>query len=140
MARISINRSVAVDEAELQWRFARSGGPGGQHVNTSSTKVELRWDVEGSDALDEAQKALVRQRLGSRITDDGVLVLHSSEHRSQTRNREAALARFTALVSDALRTRTPRRATAPSAAARQRRLDAKKRTAQTKALRRPPAV
>ena len=85
---------MTVDDGELSWAFSRSGGPGGQHVNTSATKVELRWDLESSTALDERQKALVRERLGHRLTADGVLVITSSEHRSQTRNREAALARF----------------------------------------------
>lgn len=140
MTRIFITRTVAIEEAELSWRFARSGGPGGQHVNTSSTKVELRWDVEASRALTEAQKSLVRSRLGARITNDGVLMLQSSEHRSQTRNREAALARFTALVAAALRVPKARRPSTPSAASRQRRLDAKRRQSQTKSLRKPPPV
>ena len=131
---------MTVDDSELSWAFSRSGGPGGQHVNTSSTKVELRWDVAGTQALDERQKALVRARLGHRLTADGVLVITSSEHRSQTRNREAALARFCALVADALGVSKRRRPTRPSLAARRRRIEAKQRRSETKALRRPPEV
>jgi ribosome-associated protein len=138
VAAIPINRSVTVDDGELDFTFARSGGPGGQHANTSSTKVELRWDVDASPALTEHQRELVRTRLANRINSDGVLVLQSSEYRSQTRNREAVIARFTALLADALRVQTSRRPTKPTRAARQRRLEAKRRRADTKALRRPP--
>jgi ribosome-associated protein len=137
---IRITPRVTVDDSELLWAFSRAGGPGGQHVNTSSTKVELRWDVEATGALVDRQKAQVRERLGSRVTDDGVLVITSSEHRSQTRNREAALARFCALLSDALRVTKARRPTNPSAASRRRRLDSKRKRSETKALRRPPEV
>lgn len=138
MAGIRVNRTVVIDEDELDFSFSRAGGPGGQHANTSSTKVELRWNVESSPALDAAQKALVRQRLGRRVSGDGVLVLQSSEHRSQTRNRQAAVARFVTLLRDALRTNPARRPTGPTRAARERRLQAKRRRAQVKALRRAP--
>lgn len=140
MAGIRINRTVTVDDGELAVSFARSGGPGGQHVNTSATKVELRWDLGASAALDDDQKELVRRRLGNRITADDVLVLSSSEHRSQTRNREAVIARFVALVSDALRVQASRRPTKPTKGARRRRLDAKRRRSETKALRRNPSA
>lgn len=140
MAAIRINRTVSVDEAELDFVFTRSGGPGGQHVNTSSTKVELRWDVARSEALTPEQRDLVLTRLGNRVTTDGVLILQSSEHRSQTRNREAAVKRLQALVADALQVRASRRPTKPTRAARRRRLDAKRRRSETKGLRRrPPA-
>jgi ribosome-associated protein len=135
---VHINRTVQLPLAELEVSFSRSGGPGGQHANTSSTKVELRWDLEASSALTPPQKQLLRSRLGSRLTDEGVLVLQSSEHRSQTRNREAAVARLVALLSDALRVSPTRRPTRPTRAARQRRLEAKRRRGDTKALRRPP--
>src|SRR5688572_24359769 len=81
MPAIPINRTTSVDDAELDFAFARSGGPGGQHANTSSTKVELRWDVAGSPSLTDEQKHLVMQRLGNRINAEGVLVLQSSEYR-----------------------------------------------------------
>jgi ribosome-associated protein len=135
---VRVNRTVQLPLAELDVSFSRSGGPGGQHANTSSTKVELRWDLEASSALTPPQKQLLRSRLGSRLTDEGVLVLQSSEHRSQTRNREAAVARLVALLSDALRVSPTRRPTRPTRAARQRRVEAKRRRGDTKALRRPP--
>jgi len=135
---VHVNRTVQLPLAELDVSFSRSGGPGGQHANTSSTKVELRWDLEASSALTPPQKQLLRTRLGSRLTDEGVLVLRSSEHRSQTRNREAAVARLVALLSDALRVSPTRRPTRPTRAARQRRVEAKRRRGDTKALRRPP--
>ena len=138
MAAISINRSLAVDDSEIDFTFARSGGPGGQHANTSSTKVELRWDVNASAAFSPEQKQLIHQRLGSRINADGVLVLQSSEYRSQTRNREAVVARFATLLAEALRVQASRRPTKPTRAARKRRLDAKRRRAETKSLRRTP--
>lgn len=138
MAAIRVNSKVAVDDGELDFAHARSGGPGGQHANTSSTKVELRWDVQASTALDDHQKRLVLERLGNRINNEGVLVLQSSEYRSQTRNREAVVARFATLLGDALRVQASRRPTKPTKAARRRRLEAKRRRAETKALRRPP--
>lgn len=138
MAGVRISRTVSIPEEEIELSFARAGGPGGQHVNTSSTKVELRWDLEGSGALSERQKARVRQRLASRLTKDGVLVVAASEYRSQTRNREAAVDRLREVLSDALKVPRARKATKPSAAARERRLDAKRRTSEKKALRKSP--
>ena len=138
MALLQITRTVAVDDSELDFAVARSGGPGGQHANTSSTKVELRWDVNETTALTDAQRELVHQRLGNRINSEGVLVLQSSEYRSQTRNREAVISRFTALLADALRIQASRRPTKPTRAARKRRLEAKRRRSDTKALRRVP--
>ena len=138
MALLKITRTVTVDDGELDLKFARSGGPGGQHANTSSTKVELRWDVNATPALTDEQRALVHQRLGNRINGDGVLVLQSSEYRSQTRNREAVISRFAALLADALRLQASRRPTKPTRAARKRRLEAKRRRSDTKALRRVP--
>lgn len=138
MAGLHVTPTVSIPDGELELRFARSSGPGGQHVNTTATKVELRWDVDASAALTPQQKARVRQRLANRITDEGVLVLTASEHRSQTRNREAALARLAALVADALRPPKPRRPTRPARAAIERRLAAKRRRAERKALRRRP--
>ena len=138
MPGIRINRTVSIDESELEFSFARSGGPGGQHANTSSTKVELRWNVDESAALNDQQRDLVRRRLANRINTDGVLVLQSSEHRSQTRNREAVIARFATLLADALTVRASRRPTKPTRAARQRRLESKRQRSETKALRKDP--
>lgn len=138
MAVIRINRDVSVDDTEVDLKFARSGGPGGQHANTSSTKVELRWNVDASPALTAEQKQLVHARLGGRINAEGVLVLQASEYRSQTRNRDAVLARFSTLVGDALQVQASRRPTRPTKAARRRRLEAKSRRSETKSLRRSP--
>jgi ribosome-associated protein len=140
MADVQLRRGVSVPEAELELRTSRSGGPGGQGVNTTDSKVELRWDVRSSAALDEAQRSRVLARLRSRLTDAGVLILTGSEHRSQHRNREAVLARFRAIVGEALEPPTPRRATRPTRAARRRRLDAKRRRSEVKQLRRRPEV
>jgi ribosome-associated protein len=140
VAELRITDEVSIDESELAFSFARSGGPGGQHVNTSSTKVELRFDVESSPSLTAEQKAAIRKTLDSRITADGVLVLTSSEHRSQTRNREAAVARFQALLADAVRPRKPRKRTRKPKAADRRRLEEKRQQSEKKQLRKPPDV
>jgi ribosome-associated protein len=137
---IRINDDVVIPASELDFAFVRSGGPGGQHVNTAATKVELRFDVDASPSLSDEHKQRIRGALGSRITADGVLVLTSSEHRSQTRNREAAVARFQTLLADALRPRRPRKRTRRPRSADQRRLEEKRRTSEKKELRKPPEV
>ncbi len=129
---------VSVPEAELELRVARSSGPGGQGVNTTDSKVELRWDVAGSSALNEVQRARVLERLGSRLTKDGVLILQGSEHRSQHRNRAAVLARFRAIVGEALAPPRVRRPTRPTRASKERRLEEKRQRSRRKSLRRPP--
>ncbi len=132
-------RGVTIPADELVWTFTRSGGPGGQHANTSDTAVELRWDVVASGALDERTRRRLTDRLGGRLTADGVLVVRAGRHRSQLRNREDALARLAELVDAALAPPpAPRRPSRPSRAARQRRLDDKRRRGQLKALRRRP--
>jgi ribosome-associated protein len=138
MSAVRIRRGVTIPEHELEVSFARSGGPGGQHVNTSSTKVELRFDVSGSPSLTDEQKARIADELGNRMTKDGVLVLTSSEHKSQTRNREAVRARFATLLGGALAPTRRRKKTRPSRAAKERRLEAKRKRSEKKALRRPP--
>lgn len=113
-------------ERELSWRFSRSSGPGGQHVNTTDTRVELVWSLHDSPSLSEAQRERAKRHLGHRLVD-GEITIVSSEYRSQHRNREAARVRLEELVAKALIPPKPRHATKPSKAARQRRLDAKKR-------------
>lgn len=135
---LRVTGSVAVPETELTWRFSRSGGPGGQGVNTADSRVELAFDVAASAALDEQQRARVQQRLAHRITG-GVLTVVASETRSQLRNRDAARRRLATLLRNALAPDPPpRRPTRPSRAARQRRIDAKKARGQVKRLRRGP--
>jgi ribosome-associated protein len=138
MSAIRLPFGVSVPEAELEMRASRSSGPGGQSVNTTDSKVELRWDVAASTALTDAQRARVMARLASRLTSDGVLILSGSEHKSQHRNRDAVLARFRSIVGEALEPPRQRRRTRPTRASRERRLRAKKHRAELKRLRRPP--
>ncbi len=138
MTDIRLSRRVTVPEHELEFRASRSSGPGGQGVNTTSSKIELRWDVEATSALAGWQKALVRERLSNRMTDDGVLIIQASEERSQHRNRAAAISRFRSLVGEAIEPPKRRRATRPSRAAKARRLDAKRHRGRIKGLRKPP--
>lgn len=125
----------AVPLRELTFRFSRSSGPGGQHVNRSATQVELLFDVARSPSLTEEQRALVLRRLRGYIDDDGVLHLVSSATRSQLRNREEVVRRFARMMEWALHKPKPRRAARPSAAARERRLAEKRRRAGIKRLR-----
>lgn len=130
---------LIIPDSELLERFSRSSGPGGQSVNTTDSRVELRWDVAGSAALGETQRARLLDRLSLRLTD-GVIAIVASEQRSQLQNRTAARARLRMLLVDALAPAPPaRRATRPSRAAKQRRLDAKRHRGDIKAKRaRPP--
>ena len=127
---------MLIPERELGWRFSRSGGPGGQGVNTTDSRVELLFDVAASTTLTEQQRARVLQRLSNRLVD-GVLTVVASEYRSQLRNREAARARLAAMLRAALAPDPPtRRPTRPSRAARERRLADKRRRMVIKRLRR----
>ena len=129
---------LIVPDTELLERFSRSSGPGGQSVNTTDSRVELRWDVARSSALSQAQRERVLTRLAARL-DDGVLSIVASEHRSQWQNRTAARARLTALLAEALEPPAPaRRPTRPSRAAKQRRIDAKRHRGELKSTRRRP--
>ena len=127
MDDLPIGRGVVIPGHELTVRTSRASGPGGQGVNTTDSRVELRWDVAGSTALDDGQRARLRERPGPRLTVDGVLVLHAEEHRSQHRNRDAARARLRELVTEALVPPRPRRPTRRTRASVERRLDAKRR-------------
>lgn len=138
MSGIRINRKVTVPESELEFRASRSGGPGGQGVNTTSSKVELRWNVDDSHALADWQRELLHERLGNRITDDGVLIIQASEERSQHQNRDAARSRFQALVKEAITPPKRRRKTKPSRASKRRRLEEKRHRGRIKKLRKPP--
>ena len=127
-----MTRTVVLPLAEIELRFSRSSGPGGQHANTAETRVEALFDVEASSSLTAAQKRRVVAKASP------VLRAIAQDERSQWRNRELAVERLVEQLREALKVERRRVATAPTAAARERRLEAKKRRAATKRLRRPP--
>ena len=129
---IRVTRTVALPVAEIELRFSRSSGPGGQHAQKSETRVEAIFDVEGSSALSDAQKARVLRKAGP------VLRSVAQDERSQLRNRELAVERLVETLREALRVERPRRPTKPTPAARERRLEQKRRRGETKQLRRKP--
>jgi ribosome-associated protein len=130
---IRITRSVVLPLGEVTFRFSRSSGPGGQHANTSETRVEAIFDVEGSSALSVAQKRRVLAKAGP------TLRAIAQDERSQLRNRELAIERLIEQLRQALKVERRRVATKPTKASRERRLETKKRRSQTKKLRRPPS-
>lgn len=135
---LPIDRRHVIPARELEFRATRSSGPGGQGVNTTDSAVELRWDVDATSALSDAERRRLRDNLGSRITDDGVFIVRASEHRSQHRNREAARERLASMVATAIRPSKVRRPTRPSRSAKRRRLEDKRHRGETKRLRKPP--
>lgn len=133
---LRVTARVSIPPAELVERFSRSGGPGGQHVNTSDTRVELSYDVARSAALSETLRHRALDRLAGRLTD-GVLTVTASDRRSQRQNRDLARERLAEAMREAIKPPPrPRRATKPSKAAQQRRIDEKKKRGQVKRLRR----
>ena len=133
---LQVNGAVTIPEAELQWRFSRSSGPGGQSVNTTDSRAQLRWDVAASTALTADQRVRVMQRLGARLID-GVLQVSSSEQRSQLQNRDTAERRLVEIVAAALAPPPrARRATKPTRGSTERRIAGKKRRSDIKKLRR----
>jgi ribosome-associated protein len=133
---VRVSDRLTIPAAELSWRFSRSSGPGGQSVNTTDSRVELSWDLAGSELLPPALKERAVERLGSRLVH-GVLTVTAAEHRSQWRNREAAAARLAGVVAGAIAPPPRvRRATRPSRGAVERRLAEKKRRGETKRNRR----
>jgi ribosome-associated protein len=132
---VSQHGRLHLPERELSWRFSRSSGAGGQHVNTTDTRVELTWSLADSAVLTDEQRARVAEKLRSRLVD-GTITVVSSRYRSQHRNREAARVRLEELVSAAVVPPRPRRPTKPTRASKERRLDAKKRRSDVKRSRR----
>jgi ribosome-associated protein len=130
---IQVTKTVAIPLSEIELRFSRSSGPGGQHAQKSETRVEATFDVEASDALSPAQKARAVRRAGA------VLRAVAQDERSQARNRELAVERLVAALREALRVERRRRPTAPTAAAQKRRLEQKRRRGETKQLRQRPS-
>jgi ribosome-associated protein len=133
---LQITPAVRVPLAELEYRATRSGGPGGQHVNTSSTRIEVVWDIATSPSLDDVQRARLLARLATRLDSAGRLRLVSSGSRSQLRNREAVTERLRDMVAAALAVPKPRKRTKPSRAAKARRLETKRRRSEIKRTRR----
>jgi ribosome-associated protein len=134
---LRITDTLSIPLSELRFRFARSSGPGGQHVNRSATRVELLFDVAGSPSLTEAQRERALKALAPYIDSDGVLHLISQTFRSQFRNREEAVERLQMLMRRAMKVPKRRRPTRPSRAARERRLASKRRRSEIKRQRGP---
>jgi len=131
-AELRVTRTCRIPLHELEWRFTASGGPGGQHANTANTKAEVRFDIANSSSLGPRQRARLLERLGPSLR------VVASDERSQLRNRELALDRLRSRLAEALRIDRERRPTAPTAAARRRRVDSKRKRGEVKRMRRRP--
>src|SRR5580765_5997898 len=135
---LPITPALSIEDSEIEERFVRASGPGGQNVNKVSTAVQLRFDAAGSRALTDEVRQRLRTLAGSRMTDEGILVIDAREHRTQGQNRDEARARLVDLIRRALVRPKRRRKTKPGKAAKERRLDTKKRRGETKAGRSRP--
>jgi ribosome-associated protein len=138
--QIRIRGEIAIPLSEIHFRFSRSSGPGGQHVNRTETQVELLFDVGGSASLSDSQKGRILDKLKGYIDKEGILHLVSGSTRSQSQNRTEVIQRFQELLAWTLRPRKRRRPTKPSRAARERRLAAKKRRSEKKRRREKPEI
>ncbi|TQI69587.1 ribosome-associated protein [Gramella sp. Hel_I_59] len=125
-------------EAELEFKAVRSSGPGGQHANKTSTKVELSFHVENSNGLSEAEKGRIQRKLANRINREGFLKMSSEDSRSQHTNREIVVHNFMELIKSALKRQKPRKKTKPSRASKLKRLHSKKKRSEIKANRKDP--
>ena len=136
---VQISPDLSIADSELTFRATRAGGPGGQHVNTSSTRVELWWDLAGSPSLSDEQRRWLNTRLAARIDSEGWLRLVSTGSRSQLQNRKDVTERFRTVLVQALVVPKKRKKTRPTKAAKERRLAGKKRSSAKKELRRKPS-
>ncbi|MFL5613457.1 MAG: alternative ribosome rescue aminoacyl-tRNA hydrolase ArfB [Gemmatimonadaceae bacterium] len=133
---IVVSPTLTIPASEITFRASRAGGPGGQHVNTSSTRIELLWDLTRSAAVSEAERARLLEKLAARLDAEGMVRVVASDRRSQSQNREAAAERLAKIVRQALVVPRKRRATKPTAASREQRLNEKKRRGERKRDRR----
>ena len=136
---IQITDRIALDERELREEFVRSAGPGGQHVNKVSTAVQLYFDVLHSPSLPDDVRVRLIQKAGKRLNQEGVLIIEARRFRTQEQNRQEARERLVGLIREAAPPPRPRKKTKPTAAARERRLETKRRRSQTKSQRKPAA-
>ena len=137
---LAVNESVSIPRTELDVRVSRSSGAGGQHVNKTSSRVEIFWNIVGSRAVSEEQRARLMERLASRLTTEGSIRVVASDMRSQSRNRELAEERLAEMVRRALIVPRKRKATKPTRAAKEARLDSKKRHSTKKRDRRNTVI
>jgi len=138
MAVMRVTRTIAIDENELEERFFRSSGPGGQHANRTATAVQLRFDAAHSPALPDDVRRRLIDLAGNQVTDEGMLVIEAQRFRSQRRNRRDARRRLAALIRQAAKKPKQRRKTRPTRASQERRLRDKRRRSEKKRLRKPP--
>jgi ribosome-associated protein len=137
---LEVSPALTIPATELGWRFSRSSGPGGQHVNTSDSRVQVSWNIADSAVLTDDQRTLLLTRLDGRLVA-GVVTIAASEQRSQLRNREIALAKLAELITDSLAPDGPRRrATKPTRGSGRRHMAAKQQRSETKAHRRKPSA
>ena len=134
---LNVTPTIAIPRTEIQYRASRAGGPGGQHVNTSSTRIELLWDLSASVAISDEQRERIRAKLAARLDSDGMVRVVASDRRSQGQNKQAADERLAALVKHALHVPKKRKATKPTRAAKEKRLSEKKHRSDIKKKRKP---
>ena len=136
-ASLNVSLELSIPRAEIQYRASRAGGAGGQHVNTSSTRIELLWDLPRSTAVTEEQRERIRAKLAPRLDSDGMVRVVVSDRRSQGQNKQLADERLAVLVKHALHIPKKRRATKPTRSSKERRLSEKKHHSDKKKTRRP---